>query len=376
MRLGNWEIGRLASLLISQSLSLSILNHMNDHPVSAPHAQVCFLLAFPVAEVDAAWVQAPQQQLNKAPYFQPVDLDMRLLTATAVQLEGILVSVQPQLFEESVQMVECRFPINDMLSSATLQLVERLKESLRNLLLPTEVLATDLWEEYFLLMIQEPGMTPDLFIDQAASELAGLLRSQREKLSAEDTASSLVSRLHYSERDLTVVDWEGGIIIAPDGDFQSDIEVVKVAIYQLLRYRMLDKRIDERLAYVREKFTTGRRRMINPVQLRRTVQQVIQERLALLLDFERVDQKLLMIGDWYTAQLYRTMSDELYLDEWKNNVKQKLENMESIMRAVQDNFSVSWVTLLDIVQVIGWLLLLLGYIYLFYLDTLAYNIIP
>lgn len=349
---------------------------MNDSSVFTLDAQVCFLLAFPMDEVDTAWVQAPQQQLNKAPYFQPVDLDMRLLTATAVQLEGVHVSVQPQLFEESVQIIECRFPISDMLSGVTLQLVERLKESLRNVLLPADVLATDLWEEYFLLMIQEVGMSPDLFIEQAMSELAGLLRSQREKLNAEDAASSLVSRLHYSERDLTIVDWEGGIIIAPDGDFQSDIEVVKVAIYQLLRYRMLDKRIDERLAYVRQRFTTGRRRMINPVQLRRTVQQVIQERLALLLDFERIDQKLLMIGDWYTAQLYRTMSDELYLDEWKTNVKQKLETMESIMRAVQDNFSVSWVTLLDIVQVIGWLLLLLGYIYLFYLDTLAYNLIP
>lgn len=349
---------------------------MNDHPIFTPQAQVCLLLAFPMDEVDAAWVQAPQQQLNKAPYFQPVDMDLRLLTATAVQLEGILISVQPQLFEESVQIVECRFPLGDVLSSATLQLVERLRDSLRTLFLPADVLATDLWEEYFLLMIQDLGTEPDFFIEQAATELAGLLRSQREKLRAEDAASSLVSRLYYSERDLTVVDWEGGIIIAPDGDFQSDIEVVKVAIYQLLRYRMLDKRIDERLAYVREKFTSGRRRMINPVQLRRTLQQIIQERLTLLLDFERVDQKLLMIGDWYTAQLYRTMSDELYLDEWKTSVKQKLENMESIMRAVQDNFSVSWVTLLDIVQVIGWLLLLLGYIYLFYLDTLAYNIIP
>ncbi len=349
---------------------------MNDHPISTPEAQVCFLLAFPMSEVDTTWVQAPQQQLNKAPYFQPVDLDMRMLAATAVQLEGILVSVQPQLFEESVQIVECRFPISDILSSITLQLVERLKESLRNLLLPADVLATDLWEEYFLLMIQETGTTPDRFIDQAAPELAGLLRSQREKLSAEDTASSLVSRLHYSERDLTVVDWEGGIIIAPDGDFQSDIEVIKVAIYQLLRYRILDKRIDERLAYVRERFTVGRRRIIDPVQSRRTVQQVIQERLALLLDFERVDQQLLMIGDWYTAQLYRTISDELYLDEWKANVKQKLETMESIMRAVQDNFTVSWGALFDVVELVGWLLLLLGYIYLFYLDTLSYNIIP
>jgi hypothetical protein len=349
---------------------------MSDDSLLTPNAQVCFLLAFPTQEVDPTWIQAPQQQLNKAPYFQPVDLDVRLLAATAVQLEGIYIAVQPQLFEESVQIVECRFPLHDILSSTALQLVERLKESLRNLLLPAAFLDTDLWEEYFLLMLRDVGPDPDEFVDQATPELARLMRSQREKLSAEDAASSLISRLHYSETDLTIVDWEGGIIIAPDGDFQSDIEVIKVAIYQLLRYRMLDKRIDEKLAYVRERFTKGRPRILDPVQSRRTVQQIIQERLALLLDFERVDQELLLIGDWYTAQLYRTIIDELYLDEWKAHVKQKLENMESILQAVQDNFAISWSALLDVVQLVGWLLLLLGYLYLFYLDTLAYNIIP
>jgi hypothetical protein len=32
----------------------------------------------------------------------------------------------------------------------------------------------------------------------------------------------------YSKDDLTIVDWDGAIIIAPDGDFQSDIELLKV----------------------------------------------------------------------------------------------------------------------------------------------------
>jgi hypothetical protein len=133
---------------------------------------------------------------------------------------------------------------------------------------------------------------------------------------------------------------------------------------------MLDKRIDHKLDSIRQAFT--RDRWVLPVNSRRTVQQIIQERLTLLLDFERIDQQLLMIGDWYTAQLYRTVIDEFYLDEWKFNVKNKLETMESIMQAVKDNFTVSWSYLLDIVQLVGWLLLLLGYIYLFYLDTRAY----
>lgn len=333
-------------------------------------AQVSFLLAFPVTEVDKTWVQTQPRPLKNAPYFQPVDLEVRLLGATAVQIEGIHISLQPQLYEETVEIVECRFSLANLLSNSSLQLVERLKESLRTLVVPEETQQTELWEEYYLLMIRDVELPPDQFIDQYTPELARLLRSQREKLSQEDAASSLISRLHYSDRDATIVDWEGGVIIAPDGDFQSDIEVIKVAIYQLLRYRMLDKRIDQKLASIRQAFMQDR--WLLPVNSRRTVQQIIQERLTLLLDFERVDQQLLMIGDWYTAQLYRTVIDEFYLDEWKVNVKNKLETMESIMQAVKDNFTVSWSYLLDLVQLVGWLLLLLGYIYLFYLDTRAY----
>lgn len=336
------------------------------------NAQVGFLVAFPVTTVMADTVQVPPQPLRKAPYFQPVDLDVRLLGATAVQLEGVHISLQPQLYEETIQIVECRFVLEDVLSTAVMQLVERVKEALRTMLVPDEVQQTELWEEYFLLMIQEVAFSPDTFVKHYAAELALLLRSQRERLSEEDTTSSLISRLHYSAQDITIVDWEGGIIIAPDGDFQSDIEVMKVAIYQLLRYRMLDKRIDEKLDYVRQKFSQERPGWVMPVQSRRTVQQIIQERLTLLLDFERVDQQLLMIGDWYTAQLYRMIIDELYLDEWKTSVKNKLESMESITQVVQDNFTISWSYLLDIVQLVGWLLLLLGYIYFFYLDSLAY----
>ena len=34
------------------------------------------------------------------------------------------------------------------------------------------------------------------------------------------------------------------------------------------------------------------------------------------LDFEKINQGLLLIGDWYTAKLYRIIYEEFYLDEW------------------------------------------------------------
>ena len=163
-------------------------------------------------------------------------------------------------------------------------------------------------------------------------------------------------------------------MISPEEDYQSEIEVLKIGAYQLLRYRMLDKRIDDRLQFIRALFDhpKRRRRDLFGHHARQTLKQIIDERLTLLLDFERVDQDLLTIGDWYTAQLYRVIIDEFYLDEWKENVKSKLENLASIVQAVQDNFTVSWSYFLDIVQLVGWIVLLIGYFVLFYFDTLAY----
>ena len=80
-------------------------------------------------------------------------------------------------------------------------------------------------------------------------------------------------------------------------------------------------------------------------------------------------QNLLLIGDWYTAKLYEIIQDELYLKDWKDNVRAKLDNLESIVETIQENFALSFEALMDRLQLIGWVLLLIGYLYLYILDA-------
>lgn len=346
--------------------------------ISSPtiDADICFLLIYPYQAKEGETAVATGHSLKRAPYFQPVDVDVRVMNAGAVQIEGTHVSLQPQVYDELVSAVECRFSLPDALSVEGHARVQRAKEALVELLVPQSYRQTEMWEEYLLLLLPGVAGTPEGFVTMHDQALARFLRSERGLFSRDDVESILGSRMHYTAHDLTIVDWEGGIVIAADGDYQSDIEVIKIANYQLLRYRMLDKRIEERLRTIRKLFDGRRRKTLLPAQPRRTVQQIIQEKLTLLLDFERIDQDLLMIGDWYTAELYRMVIDEFYLDEWKDNVKAKLGNLESIVQTVQDNFTVSWSYFLDMVQLVGWLLLLLGYIYLFYLDSISYGLLP
>ena len=185
-------------------------------------------------------------------------------------------------------------------------------------------------------------------------------------LDKEEIGEILASRSRYSTQDLTLVDWEGAVIIAPNNDFQSDIVLLKIGNYQLLRYRILDKRIEEMLDKINESFFKNRRR---PRATRGMIRQIAEHRLEVILDFERAEQSLLLIGDWYTAKLYESIHKELYLKDWKESVRSKLDNLENIVQTVKDNFLLSWENLMDRLQLLGWVILLVGYIYLYMLDA-------
>lgn len=95
----------------------------------------------------------------------------------------------------------------------------------------------------------------------------------------------------------------------------------------------------------------------------------MQLRLDIMLDFEHTEQNLLLIGDWYSAQLYHAICSEFYLEEWKQTVKSKLDNLEGIVETIQENFSLSWLSLLETIQITGWLILLIGYFILFFMEA-------
>jgi len=334
-------------------------------------AQVCYLLVTPFTESVKALAAPEPVRLRDAPYFAPVDVDVRSLDATTLPVEGARVNVRRTVYDELALVAECTFPLIDALSDAAQLRKDLIQVELRRQLLAAQANVGDMYEEYAILLIEKLVGTPDEFLERNGQALARFIRSQRDEFSGEEIESTLMSRVRYSERDMTVIDWEGGIIFAPQGDFQSDIDLMKIGNYQLLRYRLLDQTIEQNLETVDRHLHEGARRTLFPRRPKSVLRQVVEQRLALMLDFEKINQGLLLIGDWYTAKLYRIIYDEFYLDEWAAAIKSKLENLESIIQVIQDNFSFSWSTFLEMVQIAGWLVLLLGYFVLFYFDIEA-----
>ena len=333
-------------------------------PPTTP-TEICYLLAFPDRTETTSEPIAEIRGLKDAPYFQPVDIRVRTLGQIEVQAGAVQVSVLRQKYDDRIQMVECRFQMEDVLSMAAIQQREVIERNLTERFVPVEYRNNGMFEEYTILLLAEVKPTTDKYLDRNASSLARFIRSQREVFDEPEITEILSSRVRYSKHDLTLVDWEGAVIIASNGDFQSDIELLKVGNYQLLRYRMLDESLEKMLDVINESFLLKSRR-VRPT--RGAIRRIVEHRMEVMIDFERTEQTLLLIGDWYTAKLYTAIRSEFYLEEWKNTIRGKLDNLESIVQTIKDNFSLSWESLWSRIEMAGWAILLIGYIYLFLAD--------
>lgn len=328
--------------------------------------EICYLLAFPDSGGETRQPVEQFKGLKDAPYFQPIDIELTSLGEETLVIEGYVVAVTRQRYDGVVQMVECHYDLQDPFAPSVLQERAKIENALQSRYIPEAHRREGLFEEYTILLVNDARPTPDKWIEKNAPALARFIRSQREVLDREEIADILVSRTRYSTQDLTLVDWEGAVIVTSNNDFQSDIVLLKIGNYQLLRYRMLDKSIEDLLDRISERFFQNRRR---PRATRGLVRRIVEHKLELMLDFERIEQNLLLIGDWYTAKLYESIHNELYLKDWKESVKSKLDNLENIVSTIRENFVLSFENLMDRLQLIGWVLLLVGYLYLYALDA-------
>lgn len=328
--------------------------------------EICYLIAFPDTETKVAPVKESIKGLKDAPYFQPVDIDVVSLGDETVLIEGYAISVMRHQYDEQAQMVEARFSLKGPFDAAALQERIKIEDTLKSKYIPVEYRQSGLFEEYTILLVDAIKQTPDKWIDRNALEISRFIRSQRDTFDKNEIDEIVMSRTRYSATELTLVDWEGAVIIAPNADYESDIVLLKIGNYQLLRYRMLDNSIEQLLDKINESFFQNRRR---PRATRGLIRQIAEHKLEVMLDFERTEQTLLLIGDWYTAKLYEAIQSELYLKDWKDSVRAKLDNLESIVQTIKDNLSISWENLMDQIQLALWMILLFGYLYLYFLDA-------
>ncbi len=334
-------------------------------------ADICYLLLVPFRPRAPLGPLEPAPAQKDAPYFFDLDIEFRSAGERQMVVEDTSVNVRLQVLDEQVWVAECRYRLADCLTETALTRHAAIKSALKDELQREAGHTSSISEQYTILLMQQTAPAPDEFVDQHAPALARLLRSLTEPLSQADAGEIVASRARYSDHDLTVVDWSGAVIVAKHGDYQSDIELMKIGNYQLLRYRLLDRTIERSLRALRQSLASARITWLP--QPNRTLQQIVEQRLALLLDFEKTDQSLLLIGDWYSARVYRLIVEQFDLMEWKATVSAKLDSLAAIDGIVRQDLAFSWRRLLDLIQFVGWFVMFVGYFVLFVHDLSRYR---
>ena len=203
--------------------------------------EICYLIAFPNADDGKAPPLEKFKGLKDAPYFQPIDIDLVTLGEETVLIEGHAVQIIRQRYDWRVQMIECRFILKDPFAASVLQERAKIESALQSKFIPTQYRKSGLYEEYTILLVKEAKPSPDKWIEKNSLALTKFIRSQREVFDNSEIEEILISRTHYSASELTLVDWEGAVIIAPNEDYRSDIALLKIGNYQLLRYRKIGR---------------------------------------------------------------------------------------------------------------------------------------
>ncbi|OGY62903.1 MAG: hypothetical protein A2745_02295 [Candidatus Harrisonbacteria bacterium RIFCSPHIGHO2_01_FULL_44_13] len=270
-----------------------------------------------------------------------------------------------------VVLVEATIEVNDVFSAETFELREALIDACHHII-KSHGGKQELAEEYSVALVSDYTGDPEQFFDKS-SQIASFLKSEKLPLDEKEIEYTLSSQIKYTQDDLIIVDWDGAFIFDPRGEFEPIIELFQIANLQLLRHRALDSDLDIRIKKI-GKFIRGQAGKVTLLRSRELMQafrEVIAIRSRSISEFEAMDRDIKLIGDWYSARLYDLAAKKFKLEAWKQSIKEKLDSLEDVYSIVSENFSISRLQLLELVQIglffilqVGWfVLIILEFIY-------------
>lgn len=330
---------------------------------------IVFLFLLPDLPREHEEAEGDLSSPKDAPYFYDNNIQVSQPTIKKIEIHGISVQVKVQIFDQQVRLAECQYTIPSTTpDEETVQMNTQIQQELKRLFLEAaQAPAQALAEEYTILLVLEKRLRPDDIVEKRAKLFSSLLRGSFEKpLDRHEIKKILSSRIRYSSHDMTVVDWNGAIILTDDGDVQADIDLLKIGNYQLMRYRMMDEILDDKFEKLKNIIETRTRGLGWGKE--RLLRDIVNQRLALLTSFDKLDKSLLLIGDWYSSQLYEVIVREFYINQWKSIVQNRLESLGSINDIVHQNFTLSWYRIIEFITFVGWFVMMVGYLFLFYID--------
>ncbi|MBI3003213.1 MAG: hypothetical protein HYY54_06310 [candidate division NC10 bacterium] len=329
------------------------------------------IVSFVVAETRES-LEAPTaagaRGLRSAPNYPGVLPAVAVLATHREMLDGRPVELLVKAVPPRTVIAEATAEVEDIFHESALDQKGALLAAARRVLAAYPCRA-DFDEEYTVYCVAGYSGDADAFLGLHGEAVAGFLKNEKMPLDGGTVEATLKSSIKYARHDLAVVDWDGAFLFDPYGDFESTIELFEIANLQLLRCRILDSALDERLERGAGPLgAPGRLILFRAREVRSLLREIMRLRSQSILEFQAIEKNIKLIGDWYSADLYDLIVTKFHLRTWQRNIKEKLDALEDIYTMTSENFTLSFSSTVDLVQAAGWFLLLLGYFALFFLE--------
>lgn len=192
----------------------------------------------------------------------------------------------------------------------------------------TEFEISEISEEYFVFQVGEASAD---WLKSHTDWVAGLVRLETESLSRGEVAEATRLSLSYTPNDLVTLDWAAGFVA--DRDCADTLQVIEFANVQLLEFRHIDDRLDDRLEAAYRLIRRAQRGFSLSSVLRphgdavRSVRELEIEATSL---FERAENALKLVGDQYLSRVFDLASTRFHLPEWQQSIRRKLDTVGDV----------------------------------------------
>jgi hypothetical protein len=214
---------------------------------------------------------------------------------------------------------------------------------------------TVLTEDYvvFTMLADANGPAADVILASYGPAIAQLLRGDRETLSAQERDEVLRHRMSYYTTDMVVVTWSSALIYDTSVGAPGTLEILEFANSQLLEFRYYDHLLNAELSRIYARLQASRWRL---TWLGGRYARAARQVHALFIDVneltDRAENALKIVGDVYAARLFGMAAARLGLDQWKANVREKLETVDDIYRFAVEHTSMVRGEFLELIVVI------------------------
>jgi len=233
----------------------------------------------------------------------------------------------------------------------------RVLDEMRDRLIPacrSPIPDSKLIEDYYVFYVEAFGTeaTGEEILARHGSELAHVLRGERGgNLSNDERRDALRLRHSYRDDDLIVITYNSTFVYDREPTTEH-IDVLEFANAQLLDLRYFDSLMDREL----EEIYDGIQRRAPGMAVRGKLLYTVQRLNRLMIEVydlrEKIRNALKLVGEMYSARIYRMISDQLRLERWDQAVEDKLSISQNVYKVLLEELNQRRSVTLEVVIVL------------------------